>query len=489
MSDITTLTTAADFELMFETAPISLWLEDYSALHRLFSQWRAQGVQDIDAHLRAAPERVAQCSACLKVLKVNQQTLKIFEAPSQQALIGRLDEVFKEDTFEQMLQELTYLWSGRLDFSNQTVNYSLSGRRMDVQIHIRVLQGHEHDWSRVMVSLEDITERTLAREQLSLSEQYARNLFEHSPVSLWVENFSGVKHLLDEARSQGIEDFRVFVSVHPDFVSRCAAQIKVLEVNRQTLKMFAADSKSELLERLDRVFRDEMHVSFTEQLMDLWNGKTTQTREVVNYTLGGDLLNIHMQFSVLSGYEASWDLVLISLVDITARKKAEAYLEYLGKHDSLTKLKNRAFYAIELNRLARAGAWPLSVLVMDLNGLKQINDEQGHAAGDSLLRRVGEVLTSAAANTPYCVARMGGDEFATLLPGCDERMAHSFKERIESLIEINNQFYPGQKLSLALGVATVREAAHLDAGVHQADQAMYRDKARFYEDNGIERRH
>ena len=126
---------------------------------------------------------------------------------------------------------------------------------------------------------------------------------------------------------------------------------------------------------------------------------------------------------------------------------------------------------------------------MDLNGLKQVNDGQGHAAGDSLLRRVGEVLTSAAANTSYCVARMGGDEFAALLPGCDERMAHSFKERLESLIEINNQFYPGQKLSLALGVATVRDAAHLDAGVHQADQAMYRDKARFYEDSGIERRH
>lgn len=487
MSEIST--TDADFELMFEAAPISLWLEDYSALNRLFSEWREQGVQDIDAHLRASRERLAQCSACLKVLKVNQQTLQIFEAPSQQALIGRLDEVFKEDTLEQMLVELTHLWAGRLEFSNQTVNYSLSGRRMDVQIHVRVLQGHEHDWGRVMVSLEDITDRTLARQQLAQSEQYALSLFDHSPVSLWVEDFSGVKDLLDEARSQDIEDFRVFVSVHPDFVSRCAAQIRVLEVNRQTLKMFAADSKGELLNRLDRVFRDEMHVSFTEQLMDLWNGKTTQTREVVNYTLGGDLLNIHMQFSVLIGHEARWDRVLISLVDITARKKAEAYLEYLGKHDSLTKLKNRAFYAMELNRLAREGAWPLSVLVMDLNGLKQVNDGQGHAAGDSLLRRVGEVLASAAANTSCCVARMGGDEFAALLPGCDERMAQSFKARIESLIEVNNQFYPGQKLSLAVGVATIREAAQLDAGVHQADQAMYRDKAQFYEVSGIERRH
>jgi hypothetical protein len=83
-----------------------------------------------------------------------------------------------------------------------------------------------------------------------------------------------------------------------------------------------------------------------------------QHREVTNYTLNGDKLHIHMQFSVLEGHEHDWSLVLVSLVDITARKKAEAYLEYLGKHDVLTRLRNRAFYADELNRLARRGPGP-----------------------------------------------------------------------------------------------------------------------------------
>ena len=50
---------------------------------------------------------------------------------------------------------------------------------------------------------------------------YALDLFDYSPVSLWVEDFSGVKHLLDEVRAQGIRDFRVFISVHPEFVGRC----------------------------------------------------------------------------------------------------------------------------------------------------------------------------------------------------------------------------------------------------------------------------
>ena len=154
-----------------------------------------------------------------------------------------------------------------------------------------------------------------------------------------------------------------------------------------------------------------------------------------------------MQFAVMAGHEATWDQVLVSLVDITARKKAEAYLEYLGKHDSLTRLRNRAFYVEELNRVSRKGPWPLSILAIDLNGLKRVNDAEGHAAGDAMLRRTGEVLTNATAGNPYCVARIGGDEFVALLPGCDERVAQGLKERIGSMIELNNQFYSGQHLS------------------------------------------
>lgn len=481
-------TTTADFELMFNSAPISLWLEDYSALKILFDSWRAQGVQDLEALLRSEPARMQQCSACLKVLRVNQKTLDVFSARDQEDLVGRLHEVFRDDTFEQMLTELLHLWSGTLSFSNVSVNYALDGRRMDVQIHVRILEGHEGAWDRVMVALEDVTDKVKAQTALVESERYARNLFDYSPVSLWVEDFSGVKQLLDEAREQGIQDFRVFVSVHPDFVSRCAEKIRVLDVNQQTLQMFAARSKEDLLGNLDVVFRDEMHASFTEQLVDLWNGNTNQMREVVNYALSGSLLNIHMQFSVLTGHEEEWDLVLVSLVDITARKKAEAYLEYLGKHDSLTKLHNRTFYTEELNRIGRRGPWPISMLAMDLNGLKVVNDQEGHAAGDSLLRRVGEVLMGAAADTKYCVARIGGDEFVAVLPGCDERVAQSFKERVESMLEINNQYYPGHKLSMAIGIATAESATHVDTLSHEADKAMFVAKNRYYEDNKLERR-
>ena len=362
--------TLPEFEHLFEHAPISLWLEDYSALKILFNTWQEQGVVDLRSHLYQTPERAQQCARCYQVLRVNRKTLTIFAAQSQQELLGRLHDVFRDDMFEPMVAELCHLWDGTLEFSSESVNYALDGRRMNVRIGVRVLPGHEDDWGRVMVSVQDETDHVKARQLLQDSERYARNLFALSPVSLWVEDFSGVKCLLDEARAGGIQDFRVFISVHHEFVARCMAQIKVLDVNQQTLEMFGAASKSELLSQTGHIFRDEMAASFADQLADLWQGQLTQTREVVNYSLSGDLINIHMQFVVMPGHEANWDLVLLSLIDITARKKAEAYLEYLGQHDSLTRLRNRAFYTEELNRITRKGPWPLSVLAIDLNGLK-----------------------------------------------------------------------------------------------------------------------
>ena len=127
---------------------------------------------------------------------------------------------------------------------------------------------------------------------------------------------------------------------------------------------------------------------------------------MVNYSLDGKELNVYMQFSVLPGHEHDWSRVQVALIDITARKKAEAYLEYLGKHDVVTKLYNRSFYVEELNRLERKGPWPVTMIMMDLDGLKVANDQLGHSVGDALLRRLGEVLNKVVDKLTIQAARM-----------------------------------------------------------------------------------
>ena len=213
-----------------------------------------------------------------------------------------------------------------------------------------------------------------------------------------------------------------------------------------------------------------------------------QQREVVNYALNGEPVHVYLQFSVIPGHERDWSLVQVALTDITARKKAEAYLEFLGKHDVLTKLRKTAlFFVDELNRLERNGPFPVSVIIADLNGLKTVNDTLGHAAGDALLRRAGEVLGKAV-EKPFYAARIGGDEFAILLPGTDERAALASSESIEKIIDLNNKFYSEASLSLSMGMATSLPNERLEAVVRRADGRMYRAKHAFYGGKGDRRR-
>ena len=464
---------------MFELAPVSLWLEDFGGVRDLFDEWRAAGVGDLAAYLRADPARIKACAGRIRVLKVNARTLELFEARDLDDLVGHLDRVFRDDMLDRHVSELTALWNGETSFLSHSVNYSLSGRRIDIQMTGRVLPGSEETLARVLIAIEDVTARETARRAQAVSENYARGLFEHSPVSLWVEDFSAIRRLLDEIRARGIEDFRVFTDVHPEFVQRCMSEIRVLDVNRQTLEMFHAPDLATLLHRLGEIFRDDMERSFREQLIDLWHGKLFQQREVVNYALNGSPVHVLLQFSVLPGHEGDWSLVQVALTDITARKKAETYLEYLGTHDVLTKLYNRSFYVDELNRIERKRTCPVTIIVADLNGLKAANDQWGHAAGDALLRRAGEVLGKVV-EKPCCAARIGGDEFVLLLPGADAPDGKLVMDEVERLTELNNQFYPGMHLSLSMGMATRAMDERLEDVVRRADLAMYEVKREYH---------
>lgn len=140
-----------------------------------------------------------------------------------------------------------------------------------------------------------------------------------------------------------------------------------------------------------------------------------------------------------------------------------------------------------MNHLERKGPWPVTVIVADLNGLKVTNDNEGHAAGDALLRRAGEVLMKGA-DTPAHAARVGGDEFVSLLPGTDERGGTQLLERLQTLVDLSNQFYGGQPLNFAFGMASCATGDRLEATVNQADKAMYAAPSAYCSADGANRR-
>lgn len=456
------------FESLFECAPISLWEQDYSGIKKFFDKLRASGVNDLDIFLNEHPEDIDKTLGLIKVTHVNRETLNLFGAKTEKELLANLDKMFRDEMREHWRSELTALWNGELNWSGDGVNYRLDGEALQIRLHWRILPECESNWECVLVAIENIT-------ALKQAEKRFHNLFEYAPISLWEEDYSAIKKEFDSLRAQGVTDLRAHLNSDPQTVRRFMGMIRVLDVNRKTLSLFEAMDKDSLFANLGKVFRDSMGEHFKNELVDMWDGKTYYEREGINYSLTGEPVNVHLHWTLMPGHENDFDWVLVALQDVTARKKAEEYLRYLGTHDVITGLYNRAFFEETLQNLETNRKDPVSFIIVDLNGLKATNDSLGHHAGDTLIRRTAEVL-KASIEDGTIAARIGGDEFILIMPDANEQAAKEMVERVKSLVVMNNKYYREPELSVSMGASTSMPGFSLLRFISLADDEMYKNK-------------
>jgi diguanylate cyclase (GGDEF)-like protein len=163
-------------------------------------------------------------------------------------------------------------------------------------------------------------------------------------------------------------------------------------------------------------------------------------------------------------------------LDITERKKSEEEILYRATHDALTNLANyREFMdklEREVNRAERSHR-SFTLLLLDLDELKRINDLWGHLAGNRALRRLATVISEHCRSTDLA-ARYGGDEFAVVLIDSDEGMARQVAQRIESRLQVHAE-EPPLSVSVGLGIYPDdgRSAAEL---IEAADRELYERK-------------
>lgn len=167
--------------------------------------------------------------------------------------------------------------------------------------------------------------------------------------------------------------------------------------------------------------------------------------------------------------------IITMLEDISARKSAELHLEHVSTHDSLTGLYNRAYFDSEFNRMQNGLQVPVSIVIVDVDGLKRVNDTAGHDAGDYLIISVAKVL-SEAVGAEGVLARIGGDEFALLLPKTNEDAAQQVVQRIRSCQECFNHANPRHAVAFSIGVATANKGSAIPQTFKHADAQMYADK-------------
>ncbi|GAB5604209.1 sensor domain-containing diguanylate cyclase [Sideroxyarcus sp. TK5] len=168
--------------------------------------------------------------------------------------------------------------------------------------------------------------------------------------------------------------------------------------------------------------------------------------------------------------------------DITERKRLQAELERQAHHDNLTGLHSRGHFMqraeLEVSRALRY-AQPLSLLMMDIDDFKKVNDTHGHKAGDEVLKKLAEVCRATLREVDV-PGRIGGEEFAVILPETGIDDAQEVAERLRENIANAQVMAPPsliQNFTISIGVATLGPAnGNLDALLGSADKALYAAK-------------
>ena len=189
-----------------------------------------------------------------------------------------------------------------------------------------------------------------------------------------------------------------------------------------------------------------------------------------------DGLQIPVQYSISAVKNKKNDTkgAVVIIRDVTSERNIQKQAEYLSFHDHLTDLYNRRFFEEELLRLDTLRNLPLSVIMIDVNGLKLTNDAFGHETGDRLLKKVAGIMKKECRNDDI-VARLGGDEFSVILPKTDAVQAKLIMDRITGSADKEN--LKSIVISVAAGYATKTSPdQNIDEIIKIAENNMYSDK-------------
>jgi len=208
-----------------------------------------------------------------------------------------------------------------------------------------------------------LTSLTMFR-RLRESEQRHRSIFESTGVSIWEQDFSGAKAVIDELKAQGVRDFRQYFAAHWDVVRRLDRLVRVLDVNEETVKMFRAKSKADLLASLDKLRTPETRATFVDLLVNIAEGWTSREGEITLQDLEGRPLTALFTITfppTAKGFER----LLITMIDVTQRKHAEQ--RAAQAHAELAHVTRVTMLGEMTASIAHEVNQPLAAIVADAN--------------------------------------------------------------------------------------------------------------------------
>ncbi|MEO9341045.1 EAL domain-containing protein [Mesorhizobium sp. SB112] len=284
---------------------------------------------------------------------------------------------------------------------------------------------------------------------------------------------------LEYVRTVSQVRFENIAETSPDAIICSNSEGEITFWNRSAERLFGY-SAAEMAERSSEVLiPDSWRRIYEAELDRLRNGERMELadRTIELSGLRKDGSEFPAEFSLSTWQEGNSTSVGAIVRDITERRQNEERLFRLAAIDALTDLANRgAWRECLAERLAAEK--PATVLLLDLDGFKDVNDTLGHSAGDSVIKDVAMRLKAASENA-IMVARLGGDEFVALLPGDDERLAKAMAAQLVSVISQPYAF-AGERIDIGVSIGVALSPLHSarpEELLSAADLALYRAKA------------
>lgn len=284
---------------------------------------------------------------------------------------------------------------------------------------------------------------------------------------------------LDHIRSVSQARFENIAGTSPDAIICSNAEGDITFWNRSAERLFGY-SADEILNHTSEVIIPDSWLSIYEaEIERLRSGQRMELadRTIVLSGLRKDGTEFPAEFSLSTWEEGKTTSVGAIVRDITERRQNEERLFRLASLDALTALPNRGVWreCLEETMESRRQA---TVLLVDLDGFKEVNDTFGHSAGDAVLKDVAARLV-AVCEDAIMVARLGGDEFVALLPGNDDRRARAIAAQMVTDIA-EPYVFAGQRIEIGASVGVALAPQHSDRAEElliAADLALYRAKA------------
>jgi len=197
------------YRALFEYSPTSLWEEDFSEVKIYIDGLRDKGIQDFKEYFNDHPEELKNCTDMIKILDVNESTLKLYEADSKEAMTKNLEKILTNKSHDILKEQVLTIAEGKA-FEIQCINRTLTGREITVLMKASIPPGYEKNWAKVLISVHDLSERMRA---VFLKDMFGRYLSEEVTNTL-LEN-PDLVNLGGEKRSVTImmSDLRGFTSL------------------------------------------------------------------------------------------------------------------------------------------------------------------------------------------------------------------------------------------------------------------------------------